>query len=234
MTTTLLLINIYAGEERIPGLKENTWLFALLVSFLLLLGMVRAFSPSYFWELFRTVLDLNYVQLMEREGKLKWNIINILLDIIFAGSFSFFLYQLQSPDIALAFWECFLAVGAFVLLHLSFTALMGSVFYDWDSIRIFLYNIVLFNRVAGIVILPLVFATTYMPENLRPITLKILGLLVIFYWSFRILRALFQMKGKFHHGFFYNFMYLCTIEVSPLLIALKLISLTLINWINKD
>lgn len=222
-------VTVYSGDLRIHGLQENTWLYFLLVFFLILLGLVRIYDFAYFKELFRSVIDLNYVELMDREGKLKWNVINILLDLIFVGSVAFFIYQLQAPEITLEFWECFLWVGGGLLLHLIFTALLGAIFYTWNYIKIFLYNMVIFNRVAGVVVLPLVFITTYVPETIRPLMLKILGGLIVLYWILRMLRALFQMEGKFQHGFVYNFLYICTIEASPLIIALKLIALNLIN-----
>ena len=221
----MLFIEMFPGEALEYGLKENTGIYYLLVFFLLLLGAIRILEPGYFRELFRSVIDLNYIALMSREGKLGLSVANILLDLIFVGSVSFYIFQLEfAPVDELKFFEVFLWVLAITIGHLILTALLGKVFFGMRNIKIFLHNVLIFNRVLGIILLPLVFLGTYVTYIPKQAVFYGIGALIILYFVFRILRALLQMGGMFNHGIIYNFFYLCTVEISPLIVVIELIT----------
>ncbi len=207
------------------GLQENTMLFYLLIFFLLLLGLIRVMDPFYFNELFRSTLDPNYINLMKREGKLGLNIVNLFLDLIFLGSIAFYVYQYPSPNVQnFAFWEIFLLVAVINLAHLLLNATTGYLFYGYGSVLDNLYDILIFNRVIGIVFLPLVFLITYFPSVTRGKAIIVAGILLLMFFAYRILRALFQGKAASKHGIVYNFFYLCTVEIAPLIIVIELVT----------
>lgn len=225
MIKGFIYLSTMTGEIRSYGLQENTILFYLLVLFLLLLGLIRIMDPFYFNELFRSTLDSNYVNLMKREGKLGLNIVNIFLDLIFLGSLAFYVYQYPSMAVQeLALWEIFLGVLGIHLGHLLLNAILGNLFYGSSYVVDKLYNILIFNRVIGIFFLPMVFVVTYFSVLTREKAMISVGILLLTVFSYRILRALFQDKGALDHGIVYNFFYLCTVEIAPLIIVIALIT----------
>ncbi len=216
---------VIGGNALANGLQENTILFFLLILFLLLLGLVKVLDPFYFNDLFRSILDFNYINLILREGKLSWNLVNIFLDLVFLGSIAFYLFQYPSEMLAdMDFWETLLWVTGIYLAHLLLYTAFTGVFYEGGYKRFFLYQLLIFNRVIGIILLPMVFLMTYFNLLPKTLTFNVLGILIILFLCYRFLRTLFQVQGKGRHGIIYNFFYLCVVEISPLIIVIDLIT----------
>lgn len=220
-----VLLNRLQGEEMIQGLQENTFLFFLLVLFLLLLGLIRILDPSYFNDLFRSMLDANYIQLMKRDRKLNWNIVNMFLDLIFLGSITFYIFQLVITSLSeWTFWQIFLAVFLGNMAHLLLNWLMGILFYGFSNSKFLLNHILIFNRVIGIIFLPILFLITYFSGIPKSLSLNLVGFLLILILGYRMLRAIFQAGSTVNHGIIYNFFYLCITEITPLIIVIEFIT----------
>lgn len=215
----------FQGEAITPTLQDNTLLFFLLTLFLLLLGLIRILDPDYFNDLFRSILDGNYIQLMGREGKLNWNIVNIFLDFVFLGSMAFFLFQIGRPLLQmLPFWQLFLLVLLGNLAHLALNWLLGILFYGYSDSVFLINRILIFNRFIGFIFLPLVFIVTYISGLPDYLPLYIVGFLLIMILSYRVLTTMFQVKSTANHGIIYNFFYLCITEIAPLIIVIELVT----------
>jgi len=221
----MVFLTAFEGIPQVYGLQENTMLFFLLMTFLGLLGLIKIIDPVYFSELFRSVIDLNYIRLMKREGKLRWNIVNTFLDLVFVGSIAFYIYQFETLAVHhMAFWQVFLWVTGANIVHLLINVLLGSLFFGATNIGLFLNNIVIFNRVIGIVFLPVVFLITYFELLSKPVASIMVGGLIIILLTYRILQLLYQMESTLKHGIIYNFLYLCIAEIAPLIVVIELIA----------
>lgn len=213
--------------ERMPGkaieppFSESTLLFWIFIALLLLQSLARVRDPGYWQELYRSLLNLNYVSLLMREGKLRWSPANIILDLVFLFSIAFYLQQvLTLTEVQIAFWKVFLMAGGVIGTQLLLALFMGHLFYTLQHIHPFLMNMVVFNRVLGVFLLPMLVVTTYAEVLPKALWLTAVGGLCASFLIFRAIRALIQMQGMLQHGIIYNFCYLWIIELAPLIIVI--------------
>lgn len=205
--------------DKIP--KDGTFLFGMFMFFLLLLGFIRLQHPGYLKSLTSSLVNLRYVQLMLREGRLGWGFTNTLLDLITLFSISFYVEQLLSLSaFEVPFWEIIIMVFGVLGGQLLLAFGLGYAFFSLQYIGPFLMNMVVFNRVLGMGLLPLVVIATYGSFFSKWEWLLMVGGLVVGFLIFRGLRALIQMQGMFQHGLIYNFCYLCLIEIFPVIIVI--------------
>jgi hypothetical protein len=87
----------------------------------------------------------------------------------------------------------------------------------------YVHNNFIINKTIGIVLFPVVFAICYMPENLAHILLwaglLILGAGIIF----KLIRG-YQIIIRKDVLFIYLILYLCTLEILPLLLGYKFVT----------
>ena len=218
----------FAGEQFQGIPSESTLLFGGLIVLLLIQGLVRIQNPGYWQELFHSLISLNYVLLMLREGKLQWSIPNILLDLLFLFSTTFYIEQVvKLTTVDFSFWQILIGVTGFFAGQLLLAFLLGNILYTYKYIYPFIINMIVFKRALGIVMLPLAMLVTYGGLIPKEAWVGIVAIVAISFLMFRAVRALFQMQSLLEHGIIYNFWYLCIVEIAPLIIVIDRI-LTLI------
>ena len=105
-----------------------------------------------------------------------------------------------------------------LLLNLS-----GFLFNRLRIFREYLYNINLYNRLLGIVLLPTFLFAFYTKGILRDVVFWTIGGLILVVIIMRIVRGLvFSFKKDI--SIFYMFLYLCALEIAPLAL--------LYNWLE--
>jgi len=213
----------------ITTFEENqTILYFLLVGFLTLLAYVRAYENTYLQELFRAFSDINFIEHLKRQGKFKYRLANLVLDLIYLGTISIFIYNIQFSEV-LTIGQVFLWVLGYFVIKIMFAAVVGVIFYGNDGVKLFVNHLMVFDRIVGVTLLPLVFISAFMEQPYQQLTLGFVGGLLLFLLMVRIGRSLIQVKVKLNYGLLYNFLYICTIEITPLIIVLKLITQKLLN-----
>ncbi|MCH2043760.1 MAG: DUF4271 domain-containing protein [Saprospiraceae bacterium] len=115
-------------------------------------------------------------------------------------------------------------VGLSTLKNLQLK-ILGNIFPFQQEVNLYSFILSNTNRIIGYTFLPLVFLIAYAPDSIQPfflyLSFGILGLTYI-YRGFRglVLASDIILFHKFHF-----FLYLCTVELAPLLILLKVLSL---------
>jgi hypothetical protein len=95
------------------------------------------------------------------------------------------------------------------------------VFYRLDQINEYLHNVYVYNKILGIFLLPITFAAFYTSDNMAEILLIAAILFYIFSLIFKIIRG-FQIIIKNDVFIFYSILYLCTLEILPIIIGIKI------------
>ena len=100
--------------------------------------------------------------------------------------------------------------------------IFGSVFPVAKEVKLYNFTIIIFNIVLGVLFVPLSLFLAYGPDNLMIGVLYLTGVIVLLTYLYRSIRAL-LIGGKFlsFHKFHF-FMYLCTAELAPLALVIKL------------
>ena len=108
-----------------------------------------------------------------------------------------------------------LFIARSILLHL-----VGSLFKQRDLFKAYLYNSFTYNKVLGLILLPLLFLVIYTEGEIENISLWISYATIASIILLRISRAILFAKKEGVLNF-YLFLYLCALEIVPILLIYK-------------
>jgi len=193
----------------------------ILLAALVIVSLIRIIAPTYIKELFYSIITPAQLYALYREGKFGFNFTNLLFDIIFIFCFSMVIQMAffrDRPDL-------FYLIAAFTAGAYYFKLLLiqvfAYIFFDksealWHS----LYHL-LFTRTSGIILVPCLFFALFQPYfPLHLCIIAILAFLIAIYGLW-LIRLFVKMKIGGESDFFYHFLYLCALEISPILILIK-------------
>ncbi len=180
-------------------------------------------------QIYRAFLNDNILKLKQREQGSFLHLSLMALYFLFFLNAGFFFYLITKnfgPPIQ-NHWQtltfCTLGVsGIFTIKHL-FLRLLGLIFPINKELRQYSFTIVVFNITIGILLLPLnlliAFGSSELPKYLIYSTLCIIALI----YCFRFIRSLLIASRHISSNKFHFFMYLCTVEIAPTLVLVKLL-----------
>jgi hypothetical protein len=196
------------------------YLFIFIGGFVLF-ALIRLIDPSYLSSVFESALNSNLLLSLFKEGIFGFNITSLLLDLVcicMMGIYIQVFFFSASPELFL--WILgFTAIG--YILKLILIQFLANVFMGRMEAMMHLLMHLLFTRMLGLTLLPLLFFALYQPvfnvqELLRIILVVIFALYLV--WLFRLFA---KMKSIATVNIFYLFLYLCTVELSTLAILLR-------------
>jgi hypothetical protein len=210
---------------------SNDWiLFILLIGFLLY-AWTHFFSSKRLKQLFNAPFTNRALNQLTRDGDIFKERISIPLIIIFLLSISLFIFNIghylinfKSLDLYnLIFFTKILGVISLLLLIKSFiTRFIGNLFKNSVATSAYLLNSLIFNIITGLILLPVnVFLAFSNPVFSRVLIILSLIMLLIFnvirFGRYIIIGVSYSKFSKF-----YLFLYLCTLEILPILILIKI------------
>jgi hypothetical protein len=219
---------VHSGE--MPVNRQSTdWITALLLVCLFIFAWIQTYYSKRLSQVFRAVAQAHAVNQLEREGNLFSERITLGLAFIYYTVCSIFIYQVFS--------EFFTLPTGFT--NLTFTLLiygslftyqmikslivytMGIVFTNSESARSFQLNTLMFNHIIGTLLFPFTIMAFYWESTLfLNIGIIIISLLLLY----RLFRGILIGLANKNYNLFYLFLYLCTLEILPLLLLYKVIS----------
>lgn len=202
------------------------------VVILLLLGLVTYIFSSFrneVTDVYRGFLNANLLSLLYRDKGTILNLPYFSMYVLAACSFGTMAFLtvnlLEGKIFESNFWSivvCTLGVGLiFLLRHFSIT-LLASIFPFKKEITLYGFTIAIFNFVLGIALIPVITLIAFAPSSSHEILLYGTLILVGLVYVFRIIRSIIIGNKYLIHNKFHFFMYLCTVEIAPILILLKL------------
>lgn len=210
----------------------NTLKFSLSI---LLLGFLAAIMTRFRSEVndvYKAFLSQNLMSLLHRE---KGTILRLPYIMLYAlSTFSvgtliflitdFFNVKIFDSNLS-SLLTCIAAVGGIYFGRHAILFLLSHIFPFKKEIRLYSFSIAIFNFIIGIVLLPFIIFIAFAPSNTHTIFLYTTLFSVSIIYLFRIIRSLLITNKYLIHSKFHFFMYLCTVEIAPILILLKLVGL---------
>ena len=196
------------------------YLFIFIGGFVLF-ALIRLIDPSYLSSVFASAVNSNLLLNLFKEGIFGFNITSLLLDLVcicMMGIYIQVFFFSQASDFFL--WILGFTAIAYIL-KLILIQFFAYVFMGRTEALIHLLMHLLFTRLLGLILLPLLFFALYQPvfnvnELLRIMLIVIFCLYMV--WLFRLFV---KMKSVAAVNIFYLFLYLCTVEISTLAILLR-------------
>ncbi len=230
--TTYVEHILWTGLKITPRGKshfEGDWLTGIIFFAFVLLVSVRAGYSKYIGSLFQSLINYPTAFRMFRERN--YSILHgaFRLEALFYITFSIFIFQVMvlvsnnKSLFSFSFYGKTLGVVVFYFLakKLAYFAL-GSIFTGANATREFLFNMNNYNRGAGIVLFPVVALIAYYPAG-NPMIAVFLGVLTTLVFYIMLLKRGISILLKKQFPIFYLFLYLCTLEILPLLLIYKLV-----------
>lgn len=230
-----LTVGVKADEVKLGlSMREinqvNTdWITILLLLVIVLLASVRVAYSKYITYLFQSLVNYSTSFRMFREKN--YTILHgaFRLDIIFYLTFSLFLYQLLNyynirlhEENLIRYALSLGVVIVYFQLKKVVYKVLGMIVECTLETNEYLFNMDNSTRSLGLTLIPVVALINYYPAS-NPVIAVYSGLfMVAVYYLFLIQRGISILLRK-PASLFYLFLYLCTLEISPLLLIYKVV-----------
>lgn len=215
---------------------HSDWKIFIVFAGLTALAFSRYLSGSRINHFFNAAFGSNYFNQMEREGGFFNESVTYLLYFNFLIVFSLLTWQtmlffgfVPEPGLInpmLLFFLTLLAVSLFSLIKSLVLGFIAWIFKTRTATMAYLKNLFLFNQLTGLAMLPAVVYLAYSPS--------LNGMIAV--WSFWALANVVKLArgviiGFSHTSFsaYYLILYLCSVELVPLALIIKLGSIHLIS-----
>ncbi len=209
---------------------QQDWFTIVVFIAIALFASVRHAFGNYLANLFQSLLNYSTASRMYRERNVSLSQGEIRLEIFSYFVFGLFFYQaayhfnLNLPfNGFLKYVFSLVLVTSFLLIKKFIYLITGFIIENSQETGEFIYNINNHIRVMGILALPIVALIAWAPVS-TPYPLFITGLIIMLFLYLILLWRGMIIFLKKQFSIFYLFLYLCTLEILPLLLVLKLIT----------
>lgn len=215
--------------ERKMASRSADWVLGVLILALILFTSVRLFFGKYLTQLFHASVNYSTASRLFRERSVSVTHAAFRLDLIFLLSISLFLFQIFGKQLSFGINSSFLrylVILAGVIVYFGVKQVLysvqGKLTESNAETQEVLFNLNLYNRILGLVLVPvtLIFAFSRLPNP--EILVGIGGIMVLLSYILLVLRGLNILLRK-DFPIFYLILYLCTLEILPLFYIYKLV-----------
>lgn len=210
--------------------KYSAFIFAITVSSLFLVTILITVFRSVYQRAWRGWLNENMLNQIYREsqtaGALPYHIL-YAFSIVCAGTFIFLATRLLGVNLGQTLWlgwgACVASVLALLLAKHGVLAYLGAVFGVEKEAGAYSFTIMVFGILLGVVLLAANVFLAYGPESYRKGVLFIAFGIIGLVYVFRSFRGLFIANNFLALHPFHFFLYLCTVEIAPVFVLIKLV-----------
>ena len=221
-------------EVVFPGkklLRNNPdWLIGVMVFSFIIFASVRLIFNKYLSQLFQATTNYSTFTRMFRERYFNFFHASFRLDLVFNLVLALFSYQFISDykinfglkQSFMVYLACLgIVLGYFTAKRLVYQ-LIGVLTESRQEIQEYLFNIKIYNRVLGLLLLPVTAIIAFVPMGrIEPLLFSGLLIIAILY-LFSIIRGS-KIFLKKHFSISYLILYLCTLEILPLILIYNLL-----------
>jgi len=207
---------------------QPDWIFWVLLGLFFLIAWVQVAYPQRLRLILRASFSNRDLHQIERDGNLSNERITFVLTVIYLFSVSMITYQFiqllfphtSSIPAFRLYLLLTLAITAFWAFKLFLMNLIAYIFQTEQTNKTYQLNILITTSFLGLLLIPVLVITIY----LKSVWALYIGLAFIGSFSlFRLIKGFFIGITLTRFSYFFLFVYLCTLEILPLLIAAKLI-----------
>ncbi len=207
----------------------SDWLTVSLFLSMILFSLIHHFNGKYLNTLFKSIISYPAAARLYREQNISQKTGSLVMEFFYLFVFSLFAYQVvkfQSTALPYSGFYLFLfctgAVFLYFLLKNSLYSLVGFISETQPQTHEYLFNLRNYNKVLAVLLLPMICLIAWAPVY-SPAAFMVTGLgLALLMYAMTLQRGiLILLKNQF--SVFYLFLYLCTLEILPLLLFIKVI-----------
>ena len=210
--------------------ESSGFVFWAMLLLLIFLALEITLYKSLINKVYRAFTNDNILKLLHREQRNVISFPYLLLYIFFFVSFGIFTFLAFNyfgfiPRRLDALLYCITGIGLLFFLKHVLLKIVEIIFPVQKEIKQYSFSMVIFSSILGIALVPFNIVIAFASPSLVKFAL-FGGLITIFGITvFCILRGLFLASKYLSFHKFHFFMYLCTVEIAPVLVVVKILLL---------
>jgi len=196
-------------------------IFVLLTISFLLIAMLKSFYWNHAKLLFMGIFAQRYANQYLREENAFTERVSFITFLLMSINISLIILKLVPKTSVLETFSLIVGVMLFFIIKIGLILLLGSIFRVKDIAKLGIFFSLLFDRTFGFLLFPLIILVYFFAFNITPFIMLILAIIFIvllllkLFWLWKI------GTNAFGLSHFYIFLYLCTLEISPLILLGK-------------
>lgn len=211
---------------------QPSWVMALIVLSVMIIGYLFSAFHSRFNSVVKAFFTTRFANELAREEYSLTHPASIFLSINFLLTCSLFILQLISSNAVLtplsemnfvSFLVVILCVVAVYLVKILSLKILGFVFDKAHVASEYAFSIFLVNQILGIGLIPIIIFISYGKQSFENIFIYAGLALMTVAFCIRVGKGAVSALASGKVTLFYLFLYLCTLEILPLLLGYKLI-----------
>ncbi len=217
----------HASQEMHPD-----WLLGIILLSLVLLAWLKLFYHKFFNQTIQSLFNYQLSAKFLRDQNIFSRRVAFLLNLNFVVVASATIYlvfgffgirPLRLSDFPSCLAYAGILSGLLILRYLG-SRIVGHLFQKQEEFKEYLYQLLLIYKNLGIYLLAVVAGIAYMEDKLRIYLVYLAVLMFLSAYVFRIVRGIKIILNNKDVLIFYLILYLCTLEILPLLIFYRLFS----------
>lgn len=224
----LFIENLYSKDFSRKSIPD--WYFLIIILVIAGIAWARMVYGRLLYSIWFSSFSYQNASKVYKEQSIVQKRFGVGLDFLYLVNASLFIYLLNrffAPGIfkgedILFVLQTFLFLCFLVFIRIFVMRLTAYIFERSELFREFLYHFFIFNKVLGMVLIPFLITIPYTHGNLQEILVYTGVSVVLAIHLFRLFRvAVFVLKNVVL--FFYLILYLCILEILPVLVVVKLL-----------
>jgi len=227
-----LIVKPREEEVGLPNLYRRFVFSVTIISLILLTSFISLFR-SILLRVYRGILNENILNQVFRDKESIGPFPYLILYTLFFINGGFFLFLLghqfnhmpwMTDPYLIQLLKCIGVLTGLLLLKHLVLSVIAYVFPVEKEMRLYNFMILAFNIILGIALVPINLIVAYSPEKATHTTVIALLFIIGSFYLFRHLRGLMIGNNYLVFHKFHFLLYICTVEIAPVMILLKLIS----------
>ncbi len=202
----------------------DTWQSIVLFLLLILVMLSKAFNQNRFKQLLKSAFNYSTSLEVIREEKVFFHRANLWLTVVHVVALSLIIYELVLHPTPQLF---FIIMGAIVVAYIVKYISAKAVFFIFSINELsseYIFNISLYNNLLGIILIPVLMILYYTGIGIENAFMYLIAPILILIYLFRLVR-IFIAGNNYRISYFYIFLYICTLEILPLVVLYKVLVL---------
>lgn len=215
--------------------SQKDYVFYIIVGIFVLLCILKLLFGKYLADLIKLFFQTTFRQVSIREQLLQNTAASLSLNLFFCISFGEFIYfyginKGWIPETHIAEYLSVIILGITLVYIFKYLMLrfFGWIFNMRSATDTYLFVIFLINKIAGFILLPATVILSLGSENIKDIVTTITFVLLALFYLYRAIITFPIAKTNTGLNVFHFFVYICALELLPLVIIYKTIQLSII------
>ena len=218
------------GRQGLIKSERPTWVLLAVFTLFLAIAVVRLLFPGDFTRIVQAYFDERTLQQVSKEDNMLTSWPYIFLYLIFSLALGLFIVLIESSFTRsdILNWNNYgrtaLVVAVLFIVKILIIRFISFVFEIDRLVREYVTVLYLVYFNSMLLLMPFLLVVTFLPTYYFKFVLILFAVVVCSLFIYRFLRTAFRLFGNLKFSVFYLILYLCALEVAPILILVRTLS----------